>query len=173
MTVELSGPDQLRRFFARLGERIDQPAELFVFGGSALILSGSRRNTGDIDFTLNADEPAELRATLAALAAELDLDLEESVPAEFMPLPAGADERHLPIDRFGNLMIYVFDPYSMAVMKIDRAFPTDFQDVRFLLSAGLITLDFLAQCVEDVAARYDEPLKLRRNFEELKRTLKG
>ncbi len=28
-----------------------------------------------------------------------------------------------------------------------------------------------AHCIEDVAARYDEPLKLRRNFEEFKRDL--
>ena len=56
-------------------------------------------------------------------------------------------------------------------MKIDRAFQTDMQDVRFLLDSGHIDLKYLKQCVEDVARHYDDPTRLRRNFAEMKRGL--
>ncbi len=56
-------------------------------------------------------------------------------------------------------------------MKIDRAFQTDMQDVRFLLDSGHIDLKYLKRCVEDVAQHYDEPVRLRRNFAEMKRGL--
>jgi hypothetical protein len=66
----------------------------------------------------------------------------------------------------------MFDPYSMAVMKIDRAFDSDMEDVVFLLRTERINLTALEGHIDDVAKRYDEPIKLRRNFEELKRNLK-
>jgi len=169
--MQLSHPEQLTLFLSRLGQRYSAPARLYLFGGSALLWMGGNRNTADIDFTLSAPQADALRLVISAVASELDLDVEESAPAEFMPLPSGADARHHPIGRYGNLEAFLFDPYSIAVMKIDRAFETDMEDVRFLVQAGHVDLAFLAQCVEEVAARYDEPLKLRHNFEEFKRSL--
>ncbi len=163
--------EQLLRFLDELGKRLPEPAEIYLFGGSALLLIGGARHTGDVDFTLNTPS-LPLRQLIAALASELDLDFEESIPAEFMPLPTGFAQRHQLVGRFGFLTAYIFDLYSIAVMKIDRAFRTDLQDVQFLLGGGHIDLAFLEQCIADVASRYDEPRKLRRNFEELKRNLK-
>ena len=88
-----------------------------------------------------------------------------------MPLPAGVETRHRPLGQYGRLTAYLFDPYSIAVMKVDRAFETDIQDVHFLIQSGIVDLACLEHCVEDVAQRYDEPRKLRRNFQEMKRGL--
>ncbi len=88
-----------------------------------------------------------------------------------MPLPAGFETRHRYLGQYGALTAYLFDPYSMAVMKIDRAFETDMEDVHFLVRSGTIDLAFLEHCIEDVAQRYDEPRKLRSNFREMKRGL--
>jgi len=41
--MELSNPEQLTRFFEELGRRYSQPAEIYLFGGSALLLIGGRR----------------------------------------------------------------------------------------------------------------------------------
>jgi hypothetical protein len=155
-----------------LGRQCLEPADLYLFGGSALLLLGAGRHTGDLDFTVNAAHAESLRALINAVANELGLDVEESVPSEFMPLPSGAEERHRLIGHFGPLTAYIFDPYSIAIMKIDRSFKTDLQDVLFLIDAGIIELDRLESCVEDVASRYEEPLTFRRKFEELKRLLK-
>lgn len=171
MPTLLSRPEQLQHFLTRLGQVCPHPAQFYLFGGSALLLMGGQRHTADVDFTLGAQPADEVRRAVAHVAAELGFDVEESVPAEFIPLPAGADDRHQRIGRFGQLEAYVFDPYSLAVMKIDRAFDSDMEDVAFLIRGHHIDLAFLEQCVEDVAQRYDEPIRLRRNFAEFKREL--
>ncbi len=132
---------------------------------------GAPRQTIDIDFSLQTSHPDAVRAVIAEVAAELDLDLEESNPADFMPLPAGADQRRQLIGQYGQLNVYLFDPYSVALMKVDRAFDADMEDVRYLIQSGQVSLKQLEQALEDVARRYDEPRRLRRNFEALKRSL--
>lgn len=164
MTVDLTAPEQLQRFLSELGSRCEEPASLYLFGGSALILLGATRLTGDIDFTIQAGQGEVLRSLINTVAAELNLDVEESIPQDFMPLPANSEERRQLIGHFGLLDAYILDPYSIAVMKIDRSFKTDLQDVQFLLQAKIINLAQLEACVEDVASRYDEPKTLRRKL---------
>lgn len=59
--------------------------------------------------------------------------------------------------------------WTTTLMKIDRAFPTDMQDVEFLIRAGHVDLTLLEQFVEDVAHRHDEPLRLKQNLAAFKR----
>ena len=56
-------------------------------------------------------------------------------------------------------------------MKVDRAFPTDIEDVHFLLRDGHIDLDVLEQCVAEIEGKHDEGVFLRQHFEEMKRNL--
>jgi hypothetical protein len=169
--MDLSAPDQILKFLAVVGERLQSPAEIYIYGGGALLLIGARRNTVDVDFALRAVSAEHCRSVIRAVAAELRIDAEENVPDGFMPLPTGADQRHRWIGQYGLLAAYILDPYSMAVMKLDRAFPTDIEDVVFLLRNGHVSLQQLEECVADVARRYDEPLKLQRHLAELKRGL--
>ncbi len=46
--------DVIQSFLEELGRRCDYPAEIYIFGGSALILLGSSRFTIDVDYTLGA-----------------------------------------------------------------------------------------------------------------------
>ena len=50
-------------------------------------------------------------------------------------------------------MAYLFDPYSIAVMKIDRAFEADMEDVHFRIRSETTDLAYLEQSIEDVAQR--------------------
>ena len=156
-------------FLQRLGQRFDHPASFYLFGGSAVLLLGGARKTGDVDFTftVDADKADLLRGVIQTLATEMNLDLEESVPSEFMPLPAGTESRHRLIGRYGQIGAYIFDPYSLALMKVDRAFPSDFEDVFFLLRNGHIEMKTLEEKMREVAPRHDEGLFLQRNFAEL------
>ncbi len=169
--MELSTPEQIEAFLQAVGEQLPAAADIYIFGGSALLLIGGSRNTADLDFTLRAASIDACRAVIEAVANELDLDAEENAPADFMPLPTGSDQRHRYIGQYGALTAFIFDPYSMAVMKVDRAFASDIEDVLFLIKSGQVTVELLAASIEDVARRYDEPLRLRRNFETLKRAL--
>jgi hypothetical protein len=124
--VELATPEQVVSFLRAVGDRLPVAADIYIFGGSALLLIGGTRKTADLDYTLRAALIDQCRAVIEAVANDLELDAEENVPGEFMPLPTGSDQRHLFVGRYGALTAYIFDPYSMAVMKVDRAFASDF-----------------------------------------------
>jgi hypothetical protein len=171
--LELATPDQILQFLTRLGEALSVPAELYVFGGSALLLVGGHRNTADIDYALRSETLDQCRQTIAKVAVELDIDVEESEPSEFLPLAPGAESRNELLGQFGQLTAYILDPYSIAAMKFDRAFPSDMQDVRSLVTLQTIDLSHLALYISDIARRYDEPIRLQRNFEEFRRLVGG
>jgi len=164
-------PDNLNGFLAELGRRCNYPAEIYIFGGSAMMLIGSTRNTIDVDFTVKADVArlAEFRRLITSLAQEMGLDVEESIPAEFMPLPPGADSRHQMIALFGEITAYIFDPYSIALSKLERGFKSDLEDVLFLVRNRHVTLDLLEQYLNAVAHGSDDPAQLRQSFEEIRR----
>jgi hypothetical protein len=144
MATEL-GSIEIQAFLQQLGERYPHAANLYLLGGSALCLLGSPRRTLDIDYTTNTPQ---LQVVLDALAAEMRLELEIVPIEEFIPIPPQAETRHRWIGQFGQLEVYVYDPYSIALGKVARGFETDIEDVLFLLRRNLITLDQLATYVE-------------------------
>ena len=69
--------------------------------------------------------------------------------------------------QFGNIEVFVFDPYSIALSKLARGFDADIQDVLFLLQRDIIMLNELIQVVEDaipVAWNYDIDPKELMNY---------
>ncbi len=98
----------------------------------------------------------------------------EPVPlGEMVPIPEGAVQRSRVIGQFGGITLRVFDPFTIALSKLDRGTNTDIEDVVFLLRRSFINADELAEIVEQTlpnAARYDiRPADLRRNFATLMR----
>lgn len=135
---------EIMAFLQQLGQRYTQPAELYLIGGAALCLLGNSRTTLDLDFVGDDLPPAAERALrtfrgeLEKLADELQIEV-EAVPLEqFIPLPVDANMRHQSIGEFGNLRAFIFDPYSIALSKLDRGFPTDLQDILFLIQQDII-----------------------------------
>jgi hypothetical protein len=165
----------LRLFLQRLGERYSDPATLYLLGGGALCLLGSPRVTLDIDYIaeVTEEDAARFQAVLAELAAEMQLDLENVPLAEFIPLPPGARERRRALGRFGQLEVYIFDPYSIALSKIARGFEADVEDVVFMLEQGVIEFDELERLFEQVLPKASEadivPQEFSSYFEELRR----
>jgi hypothetical protein len=93
------------------------------------------------------------------VAQELRIELEAVPLPRFIPIPPGASERHIPIGRFGKLQVLVFDPYSIALSKLDRGLDSDIEDVVFLLRHGFVTVPDIAELItgltREVAAEYD------------------
>lgn len=59
---------------------------------------------------------------------------------------------------FGRLGVFVFDPFTIALSKLDRGHEADLQDVEFLARAGLVDLGRLADMVRDarpLASEFD------------------
>ncbi len=165
----------LKSFLQRLGERYSGVATIYLLGGSALCLLGSPRVTQDVDYIVEVapESAARFRVVLAELAAEMRLDLEDVPLAEFIPLPPGARERRRAVGRFGQLEVYIFDPYSIALSKIARGFEADLEDVVFMLREHLIEFDELERLFEQILPKAPEadiaPQEFQAYFEELRR----
>ena len=137
----------LENFLQELGKRSKTPTALYLIGGSALILLGATRETIDIDY-LTKTHDRDLERVIKDLSNQLQLDVEYVPLEEFIPLPSKAEERHRLIGWYGKLSLYIFDPYSIALSKLDRGFEADLEDVIFLIQRGLVSLPQLGQVVE-------------------------
>lgn len=167
----------LQTFLQRLGKRFTGAGDLYLLGGSALSLLGNPRATVDVDYTFEpgVDSVEQFEATVAELAAEMHLDVEPVPIAEFVPLPPQAYERRRWVGHYGQLDVYVFDPYTIALSKIARGFEADLEDVMFMLHEGLIEFGELEchfRAVLPDAPRADIiPDEFRDYFEEVRRRL--
>jgi len=148
-TVTLHG---LQAFFQRVGEQFPTPATLYLLGGSALYLLGSPRETLDVDYSIE-NAPPEAEQVLERLAAELELDLEMVPLAEFIPLPPEPETRRRFVGKYGQVDVYIYDLYSIALSKIARGFESDLEDVEFLLSQKLILWDTLETFFQNILPR--------------------
>lgn len=52
--MDITSRQQIEHFLEELGRRWLEPSKLYIFGGSALVLIGGVRHTGDVDY--NPDE---------------------------------------------------------------------------------------------------------------------
>lgn len=157
------------------GEKVPPESRITLLGGSALILLGNSRETIDIDFIGDDINPSELHRLIIRIAKENKILL-DVVPIEhFIPLPKDSEERAIHIGQFGNLSVFVADPYSIALSKIDRGLANDYADIEFLLANRHVTLDMLTKIVQSTiakAGKYDLDPDFHKHFEELKSRLK-
>lgn len=129
----------------------------------------------DVDYTFDVgpEQTDRFQPTLAELAAEMRLDLDEVPLAEFIPLPPEAHARRHLVGRFGELQVFIFDPYSIALSKIARGFEADLEDVVFLWRKGLIGFEELERYFRAVLPRASQadiiPQEFEDYFEEVRR----
>ncbi len=166
--------DDIRTFLKKLGERYARPGTLYVLGGAAVCLLGNPRPTVDLDYAVGfTSSDTELHEAMLSVAKEMRVDLDEIVFKEFIPLPRGAERRHRRMDRFGQLDVYVFDPYSIALSKVARGFETDLEDVVFLLRRRLINHKELESMIKTALPRSQEfdidPREFRQHWETLQK----
>jgi hypothetical protein len=83
------------------------------------------------------DQDAVLRA-IPALKDELQINVELASPGDFIPLPAGWQERSPLVERRERITFRHFDPYSQALAKLERDHTRDRRDVEALVSSGLV-----------------------------------
>ena len=165
----------IREFLTELGNRYSKQETLYLLGGSALILLGSSRDTLDIDYVGDDTQKDEFQILIEEIASELELET-EVVPIErFIPLPEGNEKRKIHIGQFGNVNVYVLDPYSIALSKVDRGFETDLEDIIFLIQHNQINMEELGQILKNSlphAGKFDFHPEILAHFEDLKKRLK-
>ena len=120
-----------------LGAEAQDESAAYFTGGATAVLHGWRRATIDVDVKFVPESDSLLRA-LPRLKDDLRINVELVSPADFVPVPAGWEDRSVFAGREGRLTFLHFDPYAQALAKLERAHAQDLEDVRSLVSSGLV-----------------------------------
>lgn len=161
---------RIEQFLTELGRRFRRPGKIFLVGGTTMVYEGFRDQTLDIDlaFEVQVEAHGEFIRTVRDLKDELGMNVEEVSPGDFIPLPAGYEDRSQFIGRYGQLEAFHFDLYSTALSKIERGTEEDFADVLALLRSGRIQADQLQSLFEVILPAF-ETTSLRGDPEEFQR----
>jgi hypothetical protein len=167
--------DTLKSILTEFGKRVPPGSQLHLLGGGALTLLGSPRPSLDIDFVGDDVHPNELHRTILKIAKEMDLFVDVVPIDRFIPLPDGHENRSIHIGQFENLEIFIIDPYSIALSKVDRGSFTDYDDILFLIQSGYVNMQNLEEIIQKAiskAGKYDLHPEILLHLEELKSRLK-
>lgn len=140
---------EIQSVLQTMGKRVPPASRLVLVGGSALSLLGSPRPTIDIDFIGDDLHPEPLHQIILEIAEDLDIDAEPVPLDKFVPLPQGNEERVIRVGQYGNLEIFIADPYSIALSKVDRGADTDYDDLVFLVQNHHVDMDTFERIVQE------------------------
>jgi hypothetical protein len=168
---ELADAARIRRFMRILGAEAAEDGALYLTGGATAVLVGWRASTVDVDILLVPEQESVLRA-VPRLKDELRVNVELASPRDFVPVPAGWEDRSVFVTREGRLTFYHFDPYSQVLAKVERKHDQDLVDIRAMIERDLVdparALEYLTE-IEPELYRYPaiDPSAFRRRAEEL------
>jgi hypothetical protein len=164
--------ERLEAFLRALGSAFRRPGRLYLSGGESMVWRGLRNATRDVDIAYDVDPAHEqewVRA-IRQLKERLRINVEEADPAHFVPLPPGAEGRAEHVGRYGEIDVYLYDAYSVALSKLARGHARDLSDVRALLDVDVLDGARLEELTEaaiasggDRSLRFD-PRRVRRHL---------
>jgi hypothetical protein len=137
---ELANAARIGLFLRALGRESDVDGAGYLTGGATAVLIGWRDSTIDVDLKLVPESDRLLRS-IQRLKEELRINVELASPGDFIPVPAGWEERSIFVGREGRLSYYHFDPYAQALSKLERAHAHDLADVSELVRRRLVDPD--------------------------------
>jgi hypothetical protein len=133
---EVADKARIHAFLAALAREANADTHLFLVGGSSAVLVGWRQTTVDVDLAIRPESDAILRA-IPALKERLRINVELASPDQFIPVPAGWEERSPVIERIGRVTIHHYDFVAQALAKIERGHTRDLADVQAMMERGL------------------------------------
>ncbi len=108
---------------------------VYLVGGSTAVLAGWRESTIDADLYAERDE---VFRDIQSIKERLGLNIEFARPEHFVPaLPRSAD-RHVFIERVGDVDFYHYDPYAQLLSKVVRGFRKDLVDAEQFVKSGMV-----------------------------------
>lgn len=134
----LATAERIRRFLRALGHEARAPARVYLAGGATAVLLGWRESTIDVDLKLGGEGGEGLLRALPVLKERFELNVELATPADFIPLPAGWEDRSRFEVQEGRLAVYHVDLVWQALAKIHRGHRQDLDDARAMVRFGLV-----------------------------------
>ena len=130
-------PEPWASFLSQVDDRLDEDVELHCFGGFVVtMLYGLTRSTGDVDVLPAANRTA-VQHLITTAGKGSELHRKHGVYLDFVTIasvPEGYDERLTEMfpGRFKHLRLLAFDPYDLALAKLERNIQRDRDDVKYL-----------------------------------------
>ena len=144
----------IEAFLRELGRTFRKPGRLYLVGGAALVHAGVRPGfTVDIDVQVGGTHEGELIVAIQRLIQQMQINVEFASPADFMPLPSDWEMHAQYVGRYGEIDVFYFDFYSIALSKIERGNSRDIADVELLVQQKVIALDELDVAYQEVLAQ--------------------
>ncbi|HEU6446713.1 MAG TPA: DUF6036 family nucleotidyltransferase [Gaiellaceae bacterium] len=162
--------ERIHRFMQAVGAAAPDEGTCYLVGGGTAVLLGWRETTIDVDIELDPEQDDVLRA-LPAIKDDLEINVELASPRDFIPLPAGWEERSPSAGREGRLTFKHFDLLSQALAKLERGHAQDLEDARVMLDRGLVEPDRLREAFDEIEPQLYrfpalDPADFRRRVEE-------
>ncbi|MBI4521468.1 MAG: hypothetical protein HY701_11570 [Gemmatimonadetes bacterium] len=150
---EVADEGRIRRFMQALGREAGAPARVYFTGGATAVLMGWRASTIDVDIKLVPEADRLLRA-IPRIKEDLRLNVELASPGEFIPVPAGWEDRSPFVAQEGPIAFCHFDLYAQALAKVERGHAQDVEDVREMIARRLVdparALEYFARVESDL-----------------------
>jgi hypothetical protein len=140
----------VREFMRAIAVEAREPGRIYLAGGASVVLKHWRGSTVDIDITIIPENDRILRA-IPDLKERLQVNVELSSPAHFVPPLPGWEDRSPFITREGVIDFHHFDFYTQAFSKIERAHRKDLLDVDSMIRHGFVQPKRLLALFEEVA----------------------
>lgn len=145
------------RFLNALGKNFRKSGRLYLAGGAALVHMGIRSgSTMDIDVTIETAEAAdedEMVLAIRRIVEQMQVNVEFASPGDFIPLPSQWMAQAKFVGRYGQVDVFYFDFYSLALSKISRGSDRDLIDIKLLLQQKLITWEGLDAASNEIVPR--------------------
>jgi hypothetical protein len=141
----------IESFFQQLGRTFRKPGRLYLVGGAALVHAGVRPGfTQYIDIQVRGTNEDDLIISIQRLIQQMQINIEFASPKDFLPLPLQWETHAQYVDRYGQIEVFYFDFYSIALSKIERGTTRDIEDVKLLVQQQRIALDELDTTYQEV-----------------------
>jgi len=144
--------EKLRTFMRALAAEAREAGRIYLTGGASAVLQGWRLSTVDVDMRIVPENDRVLRA-IPNLKESLQINVELASPLDFLPPLPGWEDRSLFVAREGLLSFHHFDFYSQALSKLERGHRKDHEDVRMMVSDGLVNPGVLQSLFSEVESQ--------------------
>ncbi len=148
------GKQAIESFLQQLGKTFCKPGRLYLVGGAALVHAGVRPGfTQYIDIQVGEANEGDLIVAIQRLIGQMQINVEFASPQDVIPLPSQWEAHAQYVGRYGQIDVFYFDFYSIALSKIERGTTRDIEDVKLLVGQGRIELTELDASYQEVLAQ--------------------
>jgi len=144
----------IESFLQQLGCTFRKSGRLYLVGGAALVHAGVRPGfTLDIAIQVGSENEGDIIICIQRLIQQMQINIEFASPKDFIPLPSQWETHAQYVGRYGQIDVFYFDFYSIALSKIERGTTRDIEDVKLLVQRQRIGLDELDAAYQEVFAQ--------------------